>query len=136
LFSEGLALAERIPIPERIAGLTANLGLVARARGQTGLAQEYFLDALARAEALGAHYMVASIQLWLAPLLSPDEARELLSKARALIEEGADPNEVVILSEFRDLEQARQYAQLPELRQAMQRAGVISQPVVLFLEEA
>jgi DNA-binding SARP family transcriptional activator len=88
LFDEGLALAQRIPIPERIAGLSANLGLVARARGQTELAKERFLEALARAEALGGHHMVASVQLWLAPLLPADDARAMLSKARALIEGG------------------------------------------------
>src|SRR4029079_7927326 len=32
-FRDGLSLAEQIPIPERIAGCTANLGLVARRRG-------------------------------------------------------------------------------------------------------
>src|SRR5690606_32992525 len=37
-FSEGLALAERLAMPERIAGLGANLGLVALRRGQTALA--------------------------------------------------------------------------------------------------
>ena len=34
-FSDGLALAEQAPVPERIAGMTANLGLVARQRGDT-----------------------------------------------------------------------------------------------------
>jgi quinol monooxygenase YgiN len=58
------------------------------------------------------------------------------STGYSVFRNAADPNEVIILSEFPDLDQARQYAQLPELRQAMQRAGVISQPVVLFLEEA
>jgi quinol monooxygenase YgiN len=48
----------------------------------------------------------------------------------------ADPNEIVILSEFPNVDQARLYAQSPDLRQAMQRAGVTSQPIVLFLEEA
>jgi hypothetical protein len=37
-FAEGLALAEQLSMPERLAGLTANLGLVARARGQNDLA--------------------------------------------------------------------------------------------------
>jgi hypothetical protein len=45
----------------------------------------------------------------------------------------ADSNEIVIIA---DLDNARQYAQSPELREAMQRAGVVSQPEVLFLEEA
>jgi quinol monooxygenase YgiN len=47
-----------------------------------------------------------------------------------------DPNEVVIISEWPDVERARAYAQSPDLKEGMQRAGVISQPEVLFLEEA
>jgi quinol monooxygenase YgiN len=48
----------------------------------------------------------------------------------------ADSNEIVVISDFPNVDQARQYAQSPDLRQAMQRAGVTSQPVVLFLEDA
>ncbi len=48
----------------------------------------------------------------------------------------ADPNELVILMEWATTDQARAYAQAPELKQAMQQAGVISQPEVLILEEA
>src|SRR5207248_10804151 len=33
-FKQGLSLAERLNMPERVAGLTANLGLVAQARGE------------------------------------------------------------------------------------------------------
>jgi heme-degrading monooxygenase HmoA len=47
-----------------------------------------------------------------------------------------NPNELVILTEWGTSDQARAYAQAPELKQGMQRAGVISQPEVLILEEA
>jgi hypothetical protein len=47
----------------------------------------------------------------------------------------ADSNELVVIIDFPALDDARQYAQSPGLREAMQRAGVISQPEVLFLEE-
>ena len=47
----------------------------------------------------------------------------------------ADPNELVILTDCPTAEQARQYAQSPDLKQGMQQAGVISQPEVLILEE-
>jgi heme-degrading monooxygenase HmoA len=47
-----------------------------------------------------------------------------------------DPNEVVILLEWDDLEKARQFAQSEDLRQTMQRAGVVDQPDVYFLNEA
>ncbi len=46
-----------------------------------------------------------------------------------------DPNELVILFEWDDLEKARQFAQSEDLRQAMQRAGVADQPNIYFLEE-
>lgn len=47
-----------------------------------------------------------------------------------------DPNEVIILTDWQNLDQARAYAQSPDLKEGMQNAGVISQPEVLFLEEA
>lgn len=45
-----------------------------------------------------------------------------------------DPNEVVILLEWDDLEEAEQFAQSDDLRQTMQRAGVADRPDVYFLE--
>jgi DNA-binding SARP family transcriptional activator len=87
-FAEGLALAERIPVPERVAGLTANLGLLAVRRGQTDLAIHRLSTALARADALGTQHLAAQIRLWLAPLLPPAEARAHLAEARAIAESG------------------------------------------------
>jgi hypothetical protein len=43
---------------------------------------------------------------------------------------------LVILLEWDDLEKARQFAQSEDLRQTMQRAGVLDQPDVYFLNEA
>ena len=88
LFQEGLALAERLTIPERIAGLTANLGLVAARRGEVVLAVYRLSTALARADALGTQHLAAQIRVWLAPLLPPDEARARLAEARAIAERG------------------------------------------------
>lgn len=48
----------------------------------------------------------------------------------------SSPNEIVILTEWGTADQARAYSQSPGLKEAMQRAGVISQPDVLILEEA
>ena len=87
-FAEGLDVAERLPVPERIAGLTANLGLVALRRGQTALAIHRLSTALARADALGIRHLAAQIRIWLAPLLPPAEARSALAEARALAESG------------------------------------------------
>ncbi|MBI3737999.1 MAG: transcriptional regulator, partial [Chloroflexi bacterium] len=95
-FTEGLALAERISAPERITGLTANLGRVAARRGLTalapdrdrGLAVHRLSTALARADALGLQHLAAQIRLWLVPLLPPAEARAHLAEARAIIVAG------------------------------------------------
>jgi tetratricopeptide (TPR) repeat protein len=88
LFTEGLALAERLNLPERIAGLTANLGLVAMRRDETTRAIYLLSTALAQADALGTQHLAAQIRLWLVPLLPPDEARVRLAEARAIAEHG------------------------------------------------
>jgi heme-degrading monooxygenase HmoA len=46
-----------------------------------------------------------------------------------------DPNELVILFEWDDLEKAGRFVQSEDLRRAMQRAGVADQPDIYFLEE-
>jgi DNA-binding SARP family transcriptional activator/tetratricopeptide (TPR) repeat protein len=85
-FNEGLAIAERLSNPERIAGLNANLGLVARARGQTDLAIHRLSTALARADSLGTRHLATQIRIWLAPLLPAPVAQMYLSEARAFAE--------------------------------------------------
>ena len=85
-FGEGLALAERMNMPERVAGLTANLGLVAQARGETALALYRFSAAMAQADAIGTRHLAAQIRLWLAPLLPRAERRARLAEVRAFAE--------------------------------------------------
>ncbi|HEY4722545.1 MAG TPA: tetratricopeptide repeat protein, partial [Anaerolineae bacterium] len=85
-FNEGLELAERLAVPERIAGITANLGLVAKERDDTALAIHHLSTALAKADALGVQHLAAQIRLWLVPLLPPGEARLHLTEARAIAE--------------------------------------------------
>jgi len=87
-FEQGLALAERLSMPERIAGLTANLGLVAQRCGETALAIHRLSSALARADAAGTQHLAAQIRLWLVPLLPPGEARAMLAEARAIAANG------------------------------------------------
>ncbi len=83
-FSEGLAAAHAIPLPERVAGNTANLGLVASARGETDKARALLANARARADALGSGHLAVRIRIWLAPLLPPADARVCLQEARAI----------------------------------------------------
>jgi hypothetical protein len=71
-----------------VAGLTANLGLVARARGDATLALYRLSAAMAQAVALGIRHLATQIRLWLAPLLPPAEARGRLAEARAFAEAG------------------------------------------------
>ncbi len=101
-FNLGLREAERLPMPERIAGLTANLGLVARARGQTSVALFRLSAAMAQADALGTHHLAAQIRLWLVPLLPPAEARARLAEVRAFAAGGGRAR---LLAEASALEQ-------------------------------
>ncbi len=87
-FHEGLALAEKLSMPERIAGLTANLGLVAKVQGNTELAIHRLSTALSLADTLGTRHLVAYIRLWLAPLLPLPEAAARIAEARSIAESG------------------------------------------------
>ena len=87
-FAKGLALAERLQIPERMVGLRANLGLLAARRGDLALAVHQLSTALAHADELGTRHLATQVRIWLAPLLPPAAARTLLAEARAIAEAG------------------------------------------------
>lgn len=87
-FQEGLALAERVSMLERIAGLKANIGLVEIQRGQHELAIHHLSTALAHADALGTQHLAAQIRLWLSPLMPIAEALQNLAEARAIASSG------------------------------------------------
>lgn len=84
-FKQALAHAQRLHQPERIAGLTANMGLLALARGQNDLAIHHLSTALTQADAISSRFLGAQIRLWLAPLLPAESARPHLEEARATI---------------------------------------------------
>ena len=88
LFTQGLNYAESVHVPERIAGLHANLGLVALRRGDRMLALHRLSSALVRADTLGTRHLAAQIRIWIAPLLPPAEAQTYLAEARILAEAG------------------------------------------------
>ena len=56
-------------------------------------------------------------------------------KGGRLFRNADDPNETVILLEWDELDNARQFAQSEDLRETMQRLGVAEQPDIFFLEE-
>ena len=57
------------------------------------------------------------------------------SRGAQLFRSADNPNEMVILMEWDDLQKARQFAGSADLRQAMESAGVVDRPDVSFLEE-
>ncbi len=46
-----------------------------------------------------------------------------------------DPNKIVVLAEWDNLDNAREFLQSQELQEAMQQAGVIGKPDICLLEE-
>jgi DNA-binding SARP family transcriptional activator len=99
-FRDGLTLAEQTPLLVA-AGLTANLGLVAKARGQSAVAREQLQKALILVQPLGNHHLEVRIRIWLAPLLAAEDARTSLNSARVLAEQGGLKG---LLEEIRKLE--------------------------------
>jgi len=87
-FTHGLELAQRLGIPERVAGLTANLGLLERERGRHGEALELLSAARAAADEHGLHHLAAQVRIWLAPLLPRADALAQLDEARAIARRG------------------------------------------------
>ncbi|MEJ2734814.1 MAG: antibiotic biosynthesis monooxygenase [Anaerolineae bacterium] len=57
-------------------------------------------------------------------------------KSYQILRQENGSSEVVALFEWDSLDNARKYAASPELKEAMQRAGVTGKPEILFLEEA
>jgi antibiotic biosynthesis monooxygenase (ABM) superfamily enzyme len=57
-------------------------------------------------------------------------------KSYQILSQENGSKELVALFEWDSLDNARKYAGSPELKEAMQRAGVVGKPEILFLEEA
>jgi tetratricopeptide (TPR) repeat protein len=87
-FYEGLDIAERYGMLERIAGIEANIGLVARAREDVSSATRLLASAMNKADALGVHHLAAQIRIWLASLLTNEEAQQRLAEATVLANNG------------------------------------------------
>ena len=47
-----------------------------------------------------------------------------------------DPNDLIVVNFFEDLERAKAFTQDPSLREILGRAGVIGEPEVTFAQEA
>ena len=84
-----------------------------------------------------AHHKVADYATWRKVF---DEGAALRtsfgSTGHSVMRSASDPNEVAVITEWPTLDMARAYAQSPGLKDGLQKGGVISQPEVLYLEEA
>ena len=82
-------------------------------------------------------HRVADYAAW-KPLFDEDGLTRRANGCRGgpLYRSADDPNEVLVLLEWDDLERARLFADSDDLRVAMERAGVIGPPEIWFLEDA
>jgi heme-degrading monooxygenase HmoA len=81
-------------------------------------------------------YRVEDFARWY-PVYIEDAAARRASGSRGarLFRNADDPDEVIVLLEWDDLERARQFVRSAALRAALARAGIADQPEVLVLEE-
>jgi len=56
-------------------------------------------------------------------------------KSTRLFRSADNPNEIIVIREWDDLENARRFAQSEDLRKAMERAGVADRPDFYYLDE-
>lgn len=57
-------------------------------------------------------------------------------KAQAVYQAADNPNDVTVTHDFADLKAAHAFAQSPELKKAMQGAGVVGAPTIWFTNKA
>ena len=53
-----------------------------------------------------------------------------------IFQDASDPNSLTIINKWNSLENAQKFAHSPELKAAMEKAGVSGPPTVTFLNEA
>ena len=56
--------------------------------------------------------------------------------SKQVLRDASDPNKVTILAKWDSVANAQKFAQSPELKAAMQKAGVEGPPAISFLNEA
>ncbi len=57
------------------------------------------------------------------------------SKGSSVLHNTDDPNHLVVITQWENLEQAKNFAESEDLKNTMQKAGVIGRPAVFYLEE-
>lgn len=61
--------------------------------------------------------------------------KDMGAKVSSVFRTAEDPNHLVTLTQFENLESAKNFAESDELRTAMQKAGVKGKPEIYFLEK-
>ena len=84
---------------------------------------------------LSIHLKIAEYPKWRAVFDAMDPARlQFGQTGYGVFRSASDPLELTVHTQWPSLERARAYAISPDLKNAMQKAGIISQPEVAFLE--
>ena len=82
-------------------------------------------------------HTVQDFAQWKAVFDSMEAARRAHGSLGSKVYRSSDnPNAVMVLDEYPTLEQAKGWTQDPALKDAMQRAGVASQPEIVFWNRA
>lgn len=53
-----------------------------------------------------------------------------------VFQDASDPNNLTVLNKWNSMENAQKFVHSPELRAAMEKAGVAGAPTIVFLNEA
>ncbi len=61
--------------------------------------------------------------------------KEKGSKGATILRDANDPNQLVIITEWEDIDSAKNFALGKDLRIVMQKAGVVNLPKLYYLEE-
>jgi hypothetical protein len=82
-------------------------------------------------------HSIADFDRW-KPIFDEDRAARQAhgSQGGRLFRNAENPNDLVIVWKWADLDQARGFAAAPGLREKMQAAGVTSRPELFFLDQA
>ena len=82
-------------------------------------------------------HSVKDYEAWKSVFDSVSDLRQRYGeKSYQILRQENGSNDLVALFEWDSLDNARKYAASPELKAAMQQAGVTGKPDILFLEEA
>jgi quinol monooxygenase YgiN len=83
------------------------------------------------------HHKVQDYSAWRKVFDEHDKTRrEFGSTGFQVLKSTSDPNDITIIMAYPSVDKAKAFATSDSLKEAMKNAGVISQPDVMFLEEA